>query len=122
MVALADALELQRLALMGHSWGGSIAVHTAAAHPDRIDALVLLDSGHVDYGALPDVEPDALSTRGSTKARARTWRWPSERAFADELAAAVQRWSPALLQAYWVSTWTPSFSYVLLASTTRSRR
>ncbi len=100
VVALADALELQRLALMGHSWGGSIAVHTAAAHPDRIDALVLLDSGHVDYGALPDVEPERPLDAWVDEARARTWRWPSERAFADELAAAVQRWSPALLQAY----------------------
>ncbi len=48
--ALATALEWDRFVLGGHSWGGSVAVHLAAAHPERVRALVLVDSGHLDYG------------------------------------------------------------------------
>ncbi len=47
--SVADALGWGRIVLAGHSWGGSIAVHAAAARPDRVDALVLVDSGHLDY-------------------------------------------------------------------------
>jgi pimeloyl-ACP methyl ester carboxylesterase len=47
--AAADALGWERLVLSGHSWGGSVAVHAAAAHPARVRALILVDSGHLDY-------------------------------------------------------------------------
>lgn len=47
--SVADALGWGRIVLSGHSWGGSIAVHAAAARPDRVEALVLVDSGHLDY-------------------------------------------------------------------------
>jgi len=39
----------ERFVFMGHSWGGSIGVHLAARHPDRVGGLVLLDGGHVDF-------------------------------------------------------------------------
>ena len=83
---LVDGLRLDRFAFMGHSWGGSIAVHYAARRPERVTALVLLDSGHVDYGQLPDVDVERPLRDWIAEARTRTWRWPSERAFADELA------------------------------------
>jgi pimeloyl-ACP methyl ester carboxylesterase len=53
-VDLADALGWERFVLAGHSWGGAIAVHIAAAHPDRVRALVLVDSGHLDYANDPN--------------------------------------------------------------------
>jgi pimeloyl-ACP methyl ester carboxylesterase len=98
--ALVGELGLQSFVFMGHSWGGSIGVHYAARRANRVRALVLLDSGHIDYGALPDVEADRPLQAWIDDARARPWRWPTEQAFADELASAVQRWSPDLLQAY----------------------
>lgn len=55
---LIDERELDRPVLMGHSWGGAIAVRYAAAHADDVRALVLLDSGHIDYASLPDVDVD----------------------------------------------------------------
>lgn len=43
-VAIADALDLERFRLLGHSMGGMIARRVALDHPDRIDALVMMDS------------------------------------------------------------------------------
>jgi proline iminopeptidase len=43
--ALRQHLKQQRLALAGHSWGGMLAMAYAAAHPDRVDWMVLIDPG-----------------------------------------------------------------------------
>jgi proline iminopeptidase len=43
--ALRIHLKQDRLFLAGHSWGGMLAMAYAAAHPDRIDRLILIDSG-----------------------------------------------------------------------------
>ena len=57
MLGAADERGLDRFVLMGHSWGGTAALACAAAAPERVAAVVLVDSGHIDYGTLPDV-PD----------------------------------------------------------------
>jgi pimeloyl-ACP methyl ester carboxylesterase len=44
LVALLDALRLERPHVIGLSWGGSVAQRLAARHPDRVDRLVLLAS------------------------------------------------------------------------------
>jgi pimeloyl-ACP methyl ester carboxylesterase len=41
VIAFADALGLERFALVGHHTGGIIAVEVAGRHPERIDKLVL---------------------------------------------------------------------------------
>jgi pimeloyl-ACP methyl ester carboxylesterase len=55
---LVEQLELDRPVVMGHSWGGAVAVRYAAAHPEDVRAVVLLDSGHIDYCDLPDVDAE----------------------------------------------------------------
>ena len=45
LVFLFDQLGLDRPVLIGHSLGGSISLALAARRPDRVGALVLLDSG-----------------------------------------------------------------------------
>ena len=40
-----DDLRLDRPVLVGHSFGGSVALAFAAAHPEQVRALVMLDSG-----------------------------------------------------------------------------
>ena len=40
-----DELGLDRPILIGHSFGGSVSLIFARAHPDRVRALVMLDSG-----------------------------------------------------------------------------
>ena len=44
---LMAALGLERPSIIGHSFGGRVAIKLAAAHPDRIERLVLVDSAGV---------------------------------------------------------------------------
>jgi proline iminopeptidase len=41
--ALRVHLGLDRLALLGHSWGGLLAARYAAVHPERVERILLLD-------------------------------------------------------------------------------
>jgi len=43
--ALREHLKQDRLFLVGHSWGGMLAMAYAAAHPDRVDRVILIASG-----------------------------------------------------------------------------
>jgi pimeloyl-ACP methyl ester carboxylesterase len=43
LIAIMDALDIERAMLVGHSFGGVIATHAAVLYRDRIDALVLSD-------------------------------------------------------------------------------
>lgn len=45
-ITAAAALDLgPRFAVAGHSWGANVALELAAAHPDRVSALALVDGG-----------------------------------------------------------------------------
>jgi len=43
LVETLDALGAERLPVVGHSFGGRLALELAAGHPERVEALVLLD-------------------------------------------------------------------------------
>ena len=53
-LALADALGWEHFALLGHSMGGFVAQLMAFAAPARLDALVLMDTGH---GPIKGIDP-----------------------------------------------------------------
>jgi pimeloyl-ACP methyl ester carboxylesterase len=55
LVGLLDALEVDRAVLVGMSQGGFLSLRAALAHPDRVEAVVLLDSqaGLEDPAAAP---------------------------------------------------------------------
>lgn len=61
----------ERAALIGHSWGGAVALEAAAGRPESVSAVVLLDSGHFDYQDLEDVNPDATLDELTEQSRAR---------------------------------------------------
>lgn len=44
VLGVADALGLERFSIIGHSYGGGIALYLAARHPERVQALVLVDN------------------------------------------------------------------------------
>ena len=50
---LLDERGIDRAILMGHSWGGTIMTAFAAAHPERVEGMVLVDSGQMDYQDAP---------------------------------------------------------------------
>lgn len=87
VVAVLDALQLERVALGGYSLGGRSALQVALAHPQRIGALVLescspgiADASEraqraSDDGALADaVERDGLATFVDRWERLPLWR------------------------------------------------
>ena len=45
VIALLDALALDRVTLVGHSFGSFVARQAAIAHPERVKALVLIGTG-----------------------------------------------------------------------------
>jgi proline iminopeptidase len=51
--ALRTHLRLQKLRLLGHSWGGMLAMSYAAAHPERVESIVLVDSGGMNLNFQP---------------------------------------------------------------------
>jgi pimeloyl-ACP methyl ester carboxylesterase len=46
LIALADALGLDRFTLVGHDWGGAVAWLAALRHPDRLSRLVIVNAPH----------------------------------------------------------------------------
>jgi pimeloyl-ACP methyl ester carboxylesterase len=101
---VADALGFDRLVAMGHSWGGAIAVRLAGLEPGRVRALVLLDSGHIDYRVLADVDAELPVEGWIEHARGRPMRWESRASFEAELSEGEKRFTPELLDAYLAGT------------------
>jgi pimeloyl-ACP methyl ester carboxylesterase len=60
LVGLLDEAAIGAAALVGFSWGASIACHLAARHPDRARSLALLEGGHVDFEDVSDFDPAAI--------------------------------------------------------------
>lgn len=49
LVGLLDALGIEQTDVMGHSYGGGLAMTLAAYHPERVRSLVLVDSTAPEY-------------------------------------------------------------------------
>jgi pimeloyl-ACP methyl ester carboxylesterase len=62
LLAVADALGLDRFALAGHSFGAWVALELAATHPERITALALVDPGGDTSAESPAAIETALAT------------------------------------------------------------
>jgi pimeloyl-ACP methyl ester carboxylesterase len=90
VVGLADASGLERFAYAGWSWGASIGVHLGARHPERLDALVLLDAGHTDIPGDPSRSlDDVLADFSSQQEQYRFASW-------DDFLAAARANRPSL--------------------------
>ena len=54
LLGLVDALELSALTIVVQDWGGPIGMRIAAERPERVDRLVVLNTG-LGAGRMPDV-------------------------------------------------------------------
>ena len=102
LAALLDEEADTPVLVVGHSFGGAVALHLAATRPDQVAALLLLDPAIGLDGAwmrdraamfsFPDYPDPAEARRKRQRARGRTWTPPLLDAELDEhLVAAAQR-------------------------------
>ena len=100
---LLDKLGWERAWLIGHSWGGHLAMHIAVAHPERVTGLILIET----LGALPDGGSAELVANMVARLT------PDERASLDELVArqADGDDDPTLLAKMLMTLW-PSYAYI----------
>lgn len=53
--AVMDARKFKRAIIVGHSWGGNVALQFGAQYPQRTAALVLVDGGFIDLQSNPEM-------------------------------------------------------------------
>jgi len=62
LIGLMDHLEIERAIWVGNSAGGTVAVQAALAHPERVQALVLVDAAIFSGNPLPNWVSGILRT------------------------------------------------------------
>ena len=98
LLRLMDRCGIERAAVVGFSLGGMIARRFALDHPDRLSALVILNSAHDRTPA----ERDAVRARvrhtrehgpsANVDSALERWFTPAFRAGSPELIALIRRW------------------------------
>ena len=63
LVGLLDHIGLEKVSVMGHSWGGNVATNFAANYPDRVERLIMIDGGFLDGRLFPGATWEAFSHR-----------------------------------------------------------
>ncbi|MDE2844123.1 MAG: alpha/beta hydrolase [Chloroflexota bacterium] len=58
-----DHIGVERAAVLGHSWGGNVAINVAARFPERVSRLVMIDGGFLDGHLLPDASWELFRNR-----------------------------------------------------------
>lgn len=100
VVALLDALGVERTALVGASGGGRVALEVAARWPSRVSALALLCTamaGHEPspalraFGEREDALLEAGDVDGATELNVETWLTAEATAQTRELVRTMQR-------------------------------
>jgi pimeloyl-ACP methyl ester carboxylesterase len=91
---LVEGLGFTRAAWMGSSWGAHLGVHVAAAYPDRIAALALLDGGYMDPRS--DAGSTLAEQREHWRSQPELFRFPSWEAMLADVKPQLRRWSPGI--------------------------
>lgn len=97
LAGLVEQLGCERVGLVGHSMGGSIAAYYAGAFPERVERLALLEGLGPPEDETPHPTRVAHWVRAWERARATDNRaYPSLEAAAERLTAADPMLDPAL--------------------------
>jgi len=100
VIELLDQLGVARTAVVGSSYGGSVALEIAARWPDRVTALLLLCSGRPghqfsaalrEFGAQEDDLLESGDIDGAVELNVRMWLGPSATDAARDLVREMQR-------------------------------
>jgi pimeloyl-ACP methyl ester carboxylesterase len=91
---LLDDLELDRVVLMGHSLGAFISLAYGAAHPNRVERIILVDGG----GVLSEEQLNKVFQAIAPSLARLGVVYPSADAYLEAMKQApyLQPWSPAL--------------------------
>jgi pimeloyl-ACP methyl ester carboxylesterase len=101
VIDFADALQLPRFALAGYDWGGRAAAITAALHPDRVRAVVLI-GGYTIQNTIAPSQP------ASPEAERRAWyQWYFN---TERGRAGLQTNRHAICRFLW-QTWSPTWHF-----------
>ena len=95
-----DALKLKRAIIVGHSWGGNVAVQFGAQYPQRAAALVLVDGGFIDFQANPEM----------------TWARTKEMLAPPKLNGMPVAQFKVMLKREAGAVWTPTIEQIVLQS------
>lgn len=101
LLAVLDALELDRAGVVGHDWGGLVAYHLGSAHPERVSAIVPM--------SVPHPAGFRLRRRILREQRTAAYAWilayaPDRAEIAADpswLTQILHDWSPALVRQDW---------------------
>ena len=61
MIAILDALDIERAHVVGHDWGAGVAWAMAILAPERVDRLVVMSVGHPEAWAAKTIEDRSRS-------------------------------------------------------------
>ena len=73
VVALLDALGLERVVLGGHSFGGYLAIFIAANYPERVSKLVVIDAAISSHPRIPVLLKPSLDRLGRSSPSANAY-------------------------------------------------
>jgi pimeloyl-ACP methyl ester carboxylesterase len=62
-IGLMDELGLSKAAILGHSWGGNVAINVAAYFPERVSDLVLIDGEFFNPRFMPNATWESFRQR-----------------------------------------------------------
>ncbi len=96
--AFLDALGFKRAVIVGHSWGGNVALEFAATHPNRAAALVFIDGGFLDMQANPKM----------------TWAFAEKRLAPPRLAGTPVEEFRTMIKGYLGSLWSSEVERIVL--------
>ncbi len=77
--ALRRELRIEKLTIVGHSWGGILSMMYASEHPDRVAALALIDSGGPTLAGVPKFASNLMSRfTAEDNAKIAEWSAPAK--------------------------------------------
>lgn len=88
VIGLLDHLDVEKAILVGNSAGGTVAMQTTLAHPERVSALILVDPAVYSGGGAPAWVRPLLAT-------------PQMRHLGPLIARTIQARGPELIQLAW---------------------